>query len=102
KKVNEKAEDIAVKNEMQQQVPGLDVMDVISSGNFIGLANHNAEGTAKLIKVDGKYFIRFEDNFTSTNGPDVHVYLGKNGNYDPSAGKIAKHRSRICGQALGS
>lgn len=94
KQVNEKTEDIAVTDEAQQQAP---ILSVISSGNFGGLANHEAEGTAKLIKADGKYFIRFEDDFKSSNGPDVHVYLGKSNNYDPDA-ELGVLKGNIGGQ----
>lgn len=36
---------------------------------------HNAEGKAKILTLkDGSQIIRLED-FRSTNGPDVHLYL---------------------------
>jgi len=34
------------------------------------------------VETDGKKYIRFEDDFTVTNGPDLFVYLGNNGQYD--------------------
>ncbi|MBM3256831.1 MAG: DM13 domain-containing protein [Candidatus Liptonbacteria bacterium] len=57
----------------------------LAQGTFSGLAGHRAEGTATLIQSGGKYFIRFEENFYVTNGPDVFVHLGKNGKYAPEA-----------------
>ena len=54
-------------------------------GTFVGLTGHNAEGTAKLIKAGDNYYVRFEDDFSVTNGPDLFVYLGKDGRYDPDA-----------------
>jgi len=51
---------------------------VIKSGNFEGLAGHNAEGLAKIIEVDGSTFLRFE-GFKVTNGPDLRVYITPNG-----------------------
>ena len=41
---------------------------------------------AKLLKLeDGTYAVRFEDDFEVTNGPDLFVYLGKDGTYDKGA-----------------
>jgi len=39
---------------------------VLKSGNFDGLAGHNAEGLAKIIEIEGSTFLRFED-FEVTN-----------------------------------
>src|SRR3989344_6861019 len=50
---------------------------IITQGNFVGLAGHNAEGAAKLLKIGEKYYVRFEDDFRVTNGPDLFVYFGK-------------------------
>lgn len=49
-------------------------------GNFIGIDDgiHNAKGLAKiLILSNGSQILRLE-NFKSTNGPDVHLYLSNN------------------------
>jgi hypothetical protein len=49
----------------------------IMTGSFIGAGDgfHNAEGLAKVIPLeDGHTIIRLE-NFKSTNGPNVHLYL---------------------------
>ena len=46
-------------------------------GKFIGVADgiHNANGIAKILTLtDGSKILRLE-NFRSTNGPDLHVYL---------------------------
>jgi hypothetical protein len=55
------------------------------SGTFAGVNDgiHNAEGQAKVIKLaDGSNFLRLED-FRSTNGPDLYVYLSTDkGNSD--------------------
>ena len=61
------------------------VSETVAMGDFRGLQGHSASGTAKLLKVGDKNFVRFEDNFDVTNGPDLFVYLGKNGQYDPAA-----------------
>jgi hypothetical protein len=49
----------------------------IRTGSFIGAGDgfHNAEGLSKIILLgDGSTILRLE-NFKSTNGPNVHVYL---------------------------
>lgn len=55
------------------------------AGMFVGVNDgiHNAEGQAKVIKLsDGSNFLRLED-FRSTNGPDLYVYLSTDrGNFD--------------------
>ena len=46
-------------------------------GDFMGVNDgiHNAEGKAKILRLsDGSQILRIE-NFRSTNGPDVHLYL---------------------------
>lgn len=90
RRVQERLEDI-VKPETfseqavapQEQAAG--GIETLARGMFSGLAGHEARGTAKLIKSGEKYFVRFEDDFRVTNGPDVFVYLGRNGAYDPEA-----------------
>jgi hypothetical protein len=51
----------------------------IKTGSFIGAGDgfHNTEGLAKIIPLensDGRSILRLE-NFKSTNGPNVHIYL---------------------------
>ena len=49
----------------------------IISGEFITVdLIHKGSGQARLIRVDGKNILRFE-NFNVTNGPDLYVYLSK-------------------------
>jgi hypothetical protein len=49
---------------------------VLSTGNFHGVA-HETAGLASIYRLpDGKHVLRFT-NFTTSNGPDVQVYLGK-------------------------
>ena len=50
----------------------------IRTGSFIGAGDgfHNAEGLAKVIPLDGSgHTILRLENFKSTNGPNVHLYL---------------------------
>ncbi|MBI4143172.1 DM13 domain-containing protein [Candidatus Uhrbacteria bacterium] len=56
----------------------------LAYGSFVGLAGHAAQGTARVIEIEGKRYVRFESDFRVTNGPDLFVYLGKNGAYDPN------------------
>ena len=53
----------------------------IRTGSFVGAGDgfHNAEGIAKIIQLgDGSTTILRLENFKSTNGADVHVYLSTN------------------------
>lgn len=51
---------------------------IIETGEFEGLAGHNAKGIAKIIQVNDMTFLRFE-NFEVTNGPDLRVYITAGG-----------------------
>jgi hypothetical protein len=68
--VNEQADNL-IQNKQQQKI--------ITSA-FIGAGDgfHNTEGVAKVIPLqDGGIILRLE-NFRSTNGPNVHVYMSTN------------------------
>ena len=41
-----------------------------------GTSGHPASGTVKIVKVDSKTYLRYE-NFKTINGPDIYVYLAK-------------------------
>lgn len=47
-------------------------------GTFEGLKGHQATGKAEVISVGDISFLRFEE-FEVTNGPDLHVYMTKDG-----------------------
>jgi flagellar basal body-associated protein FliL len=49
----------------------------ITTGSFVGAGDgfHNAEGLAKVIPLEGGHTILRLENFKSTNGPNVHLYL---------------------------
>jgi len=52
------------------------------SGTFVGVNDgiHNAEGFAKVLPLDeGSQILRLE-NFKTTNGPDLYVYLSTDEN----------------------
>ena len=69
-------------NKQQQQLlsaTNTTTVSTIRTGSFIGAGDgfHNAEGLAKVIPSDGhggRTILRLED-FKSTNGPNVHLYL---------------------------
>lgn len=42
----------------------------------MGTAGHPAEGTARVLKLNGETVVRFE-NFKTINGPRLHIYLAK-------------------------
>lgn len=69
----------------------------LAKGTFVGLAAHSGSGTATLVDVAGKKFIRFEEDFRVTNGPDLFVYLGSNGAYDKHA-QLARLKGNQGGQ----
>ena len=48
----------------------------IVSAPVVGTTGHPASGTARVIEVDGKSYIRYE-NFKTINGPDLYIYLAK-------------------------
>ena len=74
--VSEKIENIGTKDKD---------LEIVGQGDFVGLAGHSAQGIATLLKKENEYYVRFEDGFEITNGPDVFVYLGKDGEYRPEA-----------------
>jgi hypothetical protein len=50
----------------------------LKTGEFVGLAGHEGQGTAKIISAGEESFLRFED-FKVTNGPDLFVYITQDG-----------------------
>ncbi len=55
---------------------------LIRSGQFAGYdALHDGSGTVNLFKQGDTHFVRFESDFSVTNGPDLYVSLAKNGVY---------------------
>ena len=70
----------------------------LAEGSFVDAdAFHKGAGVVRLISVGGKNFIRFEDDFKVTNGPDLFVYFGKDGAYASEA-KIAALKGNIGSQ----
>lgn len=55
---------------------------ILKTGTFSGFdRQHSGSGTVNIISIDGNNYIRFEEDFSVTNGPDLYVGLGENGEY---------------------
>lgn len=92
KKISETMEDIGT------MAPVDSKQVVIAQGNFKDADGfHKGEGTVKLIKSGNKYFVRFEDDFKVTNGPDLFVYFGRDGKYSGEA-RIGALKGNVGGQ----
>jgi len=76
--------DVMINEEMPEGAKKVEPV-VFGEGKFLGVSGHSAFGTAKLFALGDEHYIRFEDDFKITNGPDLFVYLGKNGRYDSNA-----------------
>jgi Electron transfer DM13 len=66
-----------IKKQEQESKATTTTTSKIMTGSFIGAGDgfHTAEGSAKVIPLgDGNTILRLE-NFKSTNGPNVHLYL---------------------------
>ncbi len=72
--ISEEMDDMMDKDSSEQTGP-----EILKTGEFEGLAGHNAKGIAKIIKVNDMTFLRFE-NFEVTNGPDLRVYMTQDDN----------------------
>lgn len=74
------------------------VSEIVAEGTFTGFDRlHNGSGKATLINVNGKYVVRFEDDFQVTNGPDLYVGFGKDGKYIPGS-EVAALKGNIGSQ----
>lgn len=57
-------------------------VEVVKQGQFEGFDKiHTGSGTASVISIGEKNYIRFEEDFVVANGPDLYVGLGQNGRY---------------------
>ena len=55
-----------------------------AQGTFTSAAK-SAQGNFKIKKIDGKHYLKFDDNFSTSNGPAVEVLLHREAvpqNYD--------------------
>ena len=53
----------------------------IAAGAFFGI-DHEAEGTATVYELDGRFVLRFEDDTDIQNGPDLFVWVLETDDYD--------------------
>jgi hypothetical protein len=67
-------------NHQQQNNASSNTISKIKTGYFIGAGDgfHNTEGLAKIIPLENERSILRLENFKSTNGPNVHIYLATN------------------------
>ena len=75
--INESTITLDTTKQRQQQQSNAITAPRIMIGSFIGAGDgfHNAEGLVRVIPLgDGHTILRLE-NFKSTNGPNVHLYL---------------------------
>ena len=84
-------------SEPQPLQPAEPMAVIAGQGTFSGLAGHNGSGKATLIKVGDKYYVRFEDDFRVTNGPDLYVDLGRSGEHDGAA-RLGRLKGSVGGQ----
>lgn len=57
-------------------------VEMVKTGIFTGFDKvHIGSGTARVLKIGNKNYIRFEEDFTVANGPDLYVGLGEGGKY---------------------
>lgn len=76
---------------VSESIPTLNLADnvatttdpvVLKKGVFTGFDRiHTGSGTAQIIQLGNKKYIRFEQDFKVNNGPDLFVGLGKDGKY---------------------
>ncbi len=70
----------------------------IAQGTFTGFDRlHQGSGTVKVLQVNGTPVIRFEDDFTVSNGPDLYVGFGKDGKYVEGS-EIARLKGNVGSQ----
>lgn len=51
-------------------------------GSFVGFDRlHQGSGTVKIVQSGERSYVRFEPNFSVSNGPDLFVGFGKDGQY---------------------
>lgn len=59
---------------------------VVATGTFSGFdAIHRGSGDVSIIRTEQGYVVRLEENFEVSNGPDLFVGLGKDGEYREEA-----------------
>jgi hypothetical protein len=59
---------------LMETVDSMAVVD--ATGSFMGVGGESVSGMARIINAGGKYSLIL-DQFSTNNGPDLHVYLSK-------------------------
>lgn len=100
KNITEKTENVDQSSVQQNQPPdsASSSSKVVKQGKFIDADDvHKGTGTAQVVKNGQENFVKFSDDFSVTNGPDLFIYFSKTAdanNKDPgdfvSLGKIKK------------
>ena len=74
--VEEAAAAVMMDTEMTEDMPQSELV-LIASGQFVGADSfHQGSGSVALYQQGDQFVVRFED-FSVTNGPDLHVILSK-------------------------
>jgi Electron transfer DM13 len=70
-------ENVMTPGTMKQQQVNATITSKIRTGTFIGAGDgfHNTEGLAKVIPLGQVSIVIRLENFKSTNGPNVHLYI---------------------------
>lgn len=80
-RVHEDLPAIAASSDDQAQVLE-ESPSVLLSGSFSGFDQlHTGSGTASIVKLGDRTFLRFEEDFNVANGPDLYVGFGRDGAY---------------------
>lgn len=58
------------------EIPTVPTEQSTAPAQVVGTSGHPASGTARVVTVGGKSYLRYE-NFKTINGPDIFVYLAK-------------------------
>jgi Electron transfer DM13 len=81
KNSNTKQDNVNIKNNIDKEKLAEEVVIRKISGNFIKIdAVHYGSGDVEVTDRGEFYNIKFNDNFTSANGPDLYVYLSNQEN----------------------
>lgn len=73
-------------DEAAEVEPAEPVVMTVASGMFNGVEGHSGSGTATILSDGAQQFVRFEEDFSTENGPDLFVYLGTgSGDYNNPA-----------------
>lgn len=60
--------------EAEEDMPGS--LEVGESHEVVGTTGHPASGEVRIVSSDTSTYLRYE-NFSTINGPDLHIYLAK-------------------------